>query len=414
MKRSARRLALAAAVSALVMGAGVSGCEAVLGTSDLHDSDSPTDATTFDADHGDEGGDDDDVFEASHGDAAPSSEAGPSEAGHGEGGASDASPPQNPSCVNSASRYTCGITENDDCCAVDPVSPAGTYERAYTSGTVGSPGTNPATITGFALDRYEVTVGRFRQYVAYLQSSKGAPPPEGAGVHTYLNVDAGPSGPGLLIDPTLPFYELGWASQDNGNIPVGSDAGATWTTGSCNGTYTAIPEGDENAPITCVTWYEAYAFCIWDGGYLPSEAEWEYAAADGAEEREYPWGSTNPGTLNAYAQIDCAGECPAIVGSASLGADAFGHFDMMGNAAEWVLDDFVPYDDPSEDLTGCPDCLSYDFGKEGTNAESKVSRGGAYLYKLGDPALYPPGRSEFAPGTRLGYLGMRCGRNPAP
>jgi sulfatase modifying factor 1 len=410
-KRPSQRLALATVVGALLAGGGITGCEAVLGTSDLRDSDAATDATTFDADHGDEG--DDDLFEASNGEAGPRGEAGSSEAGPGDGGMSEASLPPSPSCANSASRYTCGVQQNDDCCAVDPVTPAGTYERTYPSGSVGNPGTNPATLTGFALDRYEVTVGRFRQYVSYLQSGKGAPPAEGSGVHTYLNADAG-GGPGLLIDPTLPFYETGWASQDNGNVPVGADAGATWTTGSCNSTYTATPEGGENIPITCVTWYEAYAFCIWDGGYLPSEAEWEYAAADGSQEREYPWGSTNPGTTNAYAQFACAGDCPAVVGTASLGADAFGHFDMMGNVAEWVLDDYVAYDDPSEDMTGCHDCLNYDVSKEGSNGESKVSRGGAYLYALSDPALYPPGRSEFVPTTRLGYLGMRCGRNPAP
>jgi formylglycine-generating enzyme required for sulfatase activity len=42
-------------------------------------------------------------------------------------------------------------------------------------------------------------------------------------------------------------------------------------------------------PINCVTWHEAYAFCIWDGGFLPTEAEWELAAS-GGEERVFPYG----------------------------------------------------------------------------------------------------------------------------
>ena len=68
---------------------------------------------------------------------------------------------------------------------------------------------------------------------------------------------------------------------------------ATWTASSTG--------GQENLPINCVNWYEAYAFCIWDGGFLPSEAEWEYAAAGGSEQRQYPWGTTAPGTMNQYA-----------------------------------------------------------------------------------------------------------------
>src|SRR5208337_5658772 len=75
---------------------------------------------------------------------------------------------------------------------------------------------------------------------------------------------------------------------------------------ACTGmTWTSAPGTQETLPINCVNWYAAYAFCIWDGGFLPREAEWEYAAAGGSEQREYPWGSAAPGTTNQYAIYGC-------------------------------------------------------------------------------------------------------------
>ena len=57
--------------------------------------------------------------------------------------------------------------------------------------------------------------------------------------------------------------------------------------------------------MNCINSYEAVAFCIWDGGFLPTLSEWGYAAAGGNEQREYPWGATAPGTANQYAIYNC-------------------------------------------------------------------------------------------------------------
>lgn len=66
-------------------------------------------------------------------------------------------------------------------------------------------------------------------------------------------------------------YEPGWLASDNSFIaPTDDHLLCDGTTGW--NTWTPSAGTQENVPITCVTWQEAYAFCIWDGGFLPSQA----------------------------------------------------------------------------------------------------------------------------------------------
>ncbi len=356
---------------------------------------------------------DESVGEASSDAPVSSGDASLSEAGS-DASAADGAPagPSMASCQASGPGLAnCGA-RGESCCTSLEVS-GGTYYRTYDpidgDGAVGlapdggpTGEADPATVSTLRLDKYVVTVGRFRRFVSAWNA--GYVPPVGSGKHSYLNGGNG-------LNATGGGYEPGWVAEDDSNVaPTDGNLScdplfATWT--NAVGTQ-------ENLPINCVNWYEAYAFCIWDGGSLPSEAEWEYAAAGGSEQRAYPWGSAAPGTGCPggcqYAIYDCdfpngSGSCTGVesispVGYASQGAGLWGQLDLAGEVFEWTLDWDDPYVNP------CADCADL----AASPSSSRVLRGGAYYYFAS--TLLPSNRLGIPPTYRGNYIGFRCSRSP--
>jgi formylglycine-generating enzyme required for sulfatase activity len=308
--------------------------------------------------------------------------------------AGDACPP--PSCADLPS--SCGPGGNESCCASLTVV-GGSFLRSYDAVSY-LDRTRPASVSTFRLDRFEVTVGRFRRFVAAWNA--GWRPGAGAGKHVHVN-----GGRGLADSSRTTPYEQGWD--------------ATWTTRvaptdisfQCNAafqTWTSKPGPNENRPMNCVTWFDAYAFCIWDEGFLPSEAEWNYAAAGGNEQRVYPWSVPPNQTV-----IDCSranhDPSPFCVtrGTNDVGAESprgdgkYGQADLTGNVWEWTLDWFGDYG---------PTCV--DCAYRPVTAAAGMIRGGGFdsvprdsLVSRRDSDVPPSGRSN-------GNMGLRCARPPRP
>jgi formylglycine-generating enzyme required for sulfatase activity len=118
---------------------------------------------------------------------------------------------------------------------------------------------------------------------------------------------------------------------------------------SCCGTGTARDR--TLAPVVQVSWTDANAFAAWAGGRLPSEAEWECAAAGGLNDARYPWGDQEPDENDFLPCNIWQGTFPTentatdgFAATAPVDAFApngFGLYNMAGNTWEWCADPFL-------------------------------------------------------------------------
>lgn len=243
--------------------------------------------------------------------------------------------------------------QGESCCTRIEL-PAGSYQDTK-AGTV--------HVDAFVLDKYELTVGRVRKWVA-----AGSPVPSD----------------GEVIGYDASHRPVKWAStfkvQSEDKLK-GWERYDTWRVGR------------EDLPKNFIDWYTASAVCHYAGGRLPSDAEWRYAAVGGDENREFPWGSDKQTPERAV--YNCLGDgnksCSLAdilpVGSRPLGVGRWGHMDLAGSMFEWTADA------PGPDDT--------------------VNRGGGFCYiggmdRRADHVRTTENIRRDPPGTVSHMVGARC------
>lgn len=281
--------------------------------------------------------------------------------------------PPLPSCAASGmgAAKNCGLVADENCCESRSI-PCGKYDRSNDP-------LYPAYVSAFRLDKFEVTVGRFRAFVLTEGATKVNPPAVGAGAHPIAS-------------------GTGWQASWNAYLADNSNDLKTKLKCHADATWTDAVGAKEKLPINCVDWYAAFAFCIWDGGRLPTESEWNYVAAGGPSQDDYPWGTTSIGAGLAVWKL----AAPEAVGSRPLGYEDFwGHADLSGNVWEWVFDFWFPfYPLP------CVNCANINPHVSGVRS----LRGGSFAE--GDPKyLTTMQRFSRGPTERVRDVGFRCARS---
>ena len=300
--------------------------------------------------------------------------------------------------------------------------PGGTFEMGASIPAYPDEGPiHTVTVSGFWMDKYQVTNKQFQQFVeetGYVTFAEKPPRAE-----DYPNADPALLVPGsaVFIKPDRPVDPRSFCWWDY--VP-----GADWR----------HPEGPDSSikgrgthPVVHVVYEDAVAYAAWAGKTLPTEAEWEFAARGGLQGAIFAWGNEiAPGGKRFanywHGQFPHQNLKPHPPRTEAVGhypANGYGLFDIIGNVWEWT-DDWYRERHPANPKKAC--CTPVN-PHGGTEVESinrkappserkprKVLKGGSFLCAPNYCARYrPAARYPEDIDTSTNHIGMRMIVRPA-
>src|SRR5690242_9309883 len=281
-------------------------------------------------------------------------------------------------------------------------------------------------LSGFWMDRHHVTNAAFRRFVdatGYVTTAERKPDWETLKVQLPRDTPKPPDTalvPGAMVFVGTPLpVPLSDYSQWWRYVP-----GANWK--HPQGPASSI-DGKEDHPVVQVSYEDALAYARWVGKWLPTEAEWEFAARGGLEQATYAWGNElEPGGKQMLNYWDTrqrrfpvvSPKAGGAAGTAPVGTfptNGYGLYDMTGNAWQWVAD-WYRYDSFRQQSgrgvvvnpRGPSDSYDPEDRAVPPKAPKRVIRGGSFLCNVDYCLSYrPSARRGTDPYNPMSHLGFR-------